>query len=132
MKQAKDRLELLYKQREAINNEIASLEHGIEGFAPLVESVRIGPGAGVTESVRQVLKRERNRVFAATEVRDELLNKGLSLEQKNPMATIHQILARLVNARLVTVHIHDGKNGYRWIGPDGKDDVMKRAKKTPK
>jgi predicted transcriptional regulator len=52
------------------------------------------------------------------------------MRQKNPLATIHQVLARLVEKGTVTVTIRNGVNCYRWIGEDGRDDVLKPATKS--
>jgi len=128
IKQAKDRLALLYEQRDAITNEIAALERGIEGFQPLAKSAWIGPSAGITESIRKVLSSEPHRLFSPVGIRDELLVQGVFLKQKNAMATIHQVLSRLVDKDLVKVRLYNGKNTYRWIGEDGRDDVMKRKR----
>jgi hypothetical protein len=129
IKQAKDRLELLYEQRNAIDNEIHALEKGIEGFAPLTRTAWLGPNAGITESIRRVLSSDSHRLYSPIEIRDELLNQGVSLKQKNAMATIHQVLSRLIEKDLVKISIDKGKNRYRWIGQDGKEDVMKPQQK---
>lgn len=128
IKQAKDRLALLYDQRDAISNEIAALERGIEGFQPLAKSAWIGPDAGITESIRKVVSSEAHRLFSPIEIRKELLLQGVRLAQKNSMATIHQVLSRLVEKGVVKVQISKGKNLYRWIGEDGRDDIMKRKR----
>ena len=126
IKQARDRLALLYQQREAITDEISNLERGIEGFAPLARNAWMGPEAGITQSVRQILSEEPHRVFAPVEIRNELLSKGVKLAQKNAMATIHQILSRLSAKGMVKVQIDKGKNRYRWVGEDGKEDVLRK------
>jgi hypothetical protein len=126
IQQAKDRLGLLYDQRDAISNEIAALERGIEGFQPLAKAAWIGPDAGITESIRKVVSGEPCRCFSPVEIRNELLVQGVKLTQKNSMATIHQVLSRLVEKGIVKVQISKGKNLYRWIGENGKDDVLKR------
>jgi uncharacterized protein (DUF2461 family) len=130
IKQARNRLELLYQQREAITNEISCLERGLQGFEPLAKAAWIGPAAGVTESIRQILSEAPRRFFSPTQIRDELLEKGVRMRQKNPLATIHQVLARLVEKGTVTVTIRNGVNCYRWIGEDGRDDVLKPATKS--
>ena len=126
IKQAQDRLALLYQQREAISEEIARLERGIDGFKPLAKSAWLGPSTGMTDAIRQVLSGDPHKMFAPVNIRQELLSKGVKLTQKNAMATINQVLSRLVEQGLVTVQIYGGKNHYRWIGQNGKDDVMKR------
>ena len=84
IKQARNRLELLYQQREAITNEISCLERGLQGFEPLAKAAWIGPAAGVTESIRQILSEAPRRIFSPTQIRDELLEKGVRMRQKKP------------------------------------------------
>jgi hypothetical protein len=131
LRAVRDRLEVLYREKVAIEDEISKLERGIEGFVPLAPSASAirWPAKGVTEATRVVLKGDPNGIFSPTQIRDELLGHGVPLRQKNPMATIHQVLARLVQNGEVTVHIFNGKNGYRWIGKEGKDDVMAKSKR---
>lgn len=130
IKQARNRLEVLYQQREAITNEISRLECGLEGFEPLAKAAWIGPAAGVTESIRLILRETPRRLFSPTQIRDELIAKGVRMQQKNPMATIHQVLARLVEKEMVKVTIRNGTNQYRWVGEGGRDDVMKQPTKS--
>ncbi len=124
LKTAQDRLETLYEQKAALESEISALEAGIKGFAPLVNQPALwrGPEVGITEAVSDVLKSTSSRAFSALEVREELLNRGVSLDQKNPLATIYQVLARLAErgAAIVTTH-EAGKNRYKWVeGWEGK------------
>ncbi|MGO9228168.1 MAG: hypothetical protein ACLQKA_02995 [Bryobacteraceae bacterium] len=130
MKQARDRLELLYRQQEAITDEISALERGIEGFKPLTKTAWLGPNAGITESVRQILSSDPHRLWTSVQIRDGLLFKGVKLTQKNAMATIHQVLSRLVDKDVVKVQVDKGKNHYRWVGLNGQDDVMKPPRKN--
>ncbi|HTC95965.1 MAG TPA: hypothetical protein VK699_21160 [Terriglobales bacterium] len=119
LKTAQDRLETLYQQKTAIENEISALEHGIKGFAPLVNqpSLWFGPEAGITDAVRAVLKTDPSRIFTATEVRNELVKRGILLRQQNPMATIHQVLARLVSKGTAKIFTYEpGRNCYKWAG----------------
>jgi|SRR6266566_575286 len=109
---AQERLELLYKQREAIDREIADLQRGIEGFTPLVKSMWAGPDAGITASVRKVFKRKDGKIWYPPQIRDELLAMGVKLTQKNPLATIHQILGRLVNGGEIRAYANNGRTGY--------------------
>src|ERR1700682_2768770 len=125
IKQAKDRLALLYEQKNALDNEIASLERGIEGFLPLAKGAWLGPSAGITESIRTLMSSKPNTLFTPVNIRDGLVLKGVALKQKNAMATIHQVLSRLVWKDVVKVTVDKGKNYYRWVGEGGKDDVMK-------
>jgi hypothetical protein len=118
LKQAQDRLEALYQYKVAIESEISRLEAGIKGFAPLVNQPTLwyGPDVGITDAVSAVLQSQPSRTFTATEIRDELLTRGVSLEQQNPMATIHQVLARLVERGAVIVTTHEAaRNRYKWV-----------------
>jgi hypothetical protein len=133
LKTAQDRLEFLYQQKVAIENEITQLEAGIKGFAPLVNQPSLwqGPGVGITDAITNVMKSKPSRLFSATEVRDEIVRLGVSLEQKNPMATIHQVLARLVERGAVTITAHDaGRNRYKWV--EGWEiEKFRRGKRRP-
>lgn len=117
LKAARDRLETLYQQKAAIESEISDLQRAIKGFAPLVKNPAkwFGPTSGITQSIRAVLKSDPARAFTATDIRDELLHRGVALRQKNPMATIHQILHRLVQSGTVKVFtLEPGRNHYQW------------------
>jgi len=119
LKGAQDRLETLYQQKTAIENEISLLERGIKGFAPLVNQPTLwyGPESGITEAVRAVLKSDPSRLYSAPEIRTELLNRGVMLTQQNPMATIHQVLSRLVSKKMARIYpLEPGRNHYQWVG----------------
>jgi hypothetical protein len=118
LKTAQDRLEALYHQKSAIETEISALEEGIKGFAPLVNQPALwrGPDVGITDAVSNILKAEPNKLFSAIDVRDELVKRGAGLSQKNPLATIYQVLARLVEKGAVIIMAHEpGKNRYKWV-----------------
>jgi hypothetical protein len=129
IKQAQDRLELLRIHRAAIEKEITRLEKGIEGLLPLAKSTWSGPEVGLTDAIRQVLRRENPRVFTPIEVRNALLVSGVNLGQNNPMASVHQILSRLAAYGEAEIILVNGKQGYRW-----KRDPLKpspRGRLTP-
>jgi len=116
--QARERLELLYDQKNAIENEIAALEKGIEGFLPLTKHAWLGPTAGLTDSVMKVFNGQPHKYWGAVEIRNELINRGMSLDQRNPIANIHQILARLHERGVIEPRVIEGKTRYRWsAGP---------------
>ncbi|MGO9093916.1 MAG: hypothetical protein ACLQGV_01720 [Bryobacteraceae bacterium] len=114
IKQAQGRLELLHSQRAAIEDEIANLERGIAGFRPLVKSMWAGPDAGITASIRNVFKRQPDRIWTPPEIRDELLRIGVNLSQKNPLATIHQILDRLLRSGYIKPLVVDSRTSYLY------------------
>lgn len=112
--QARDRLAQLKQQRTAIDTEIGKLERILTEVTPLTgeSTAWAGPDANITESMRQVVKGD-GRLWTPTAIRDELLNRGVKLDQKNPMATIHQIIARLEKDGLLRPVDVDGKTKYR-------------------
>jgi len=123
LKAAEGRLLQLRQQRANIDEEIAMLEAGLKGFAPLVETVSTweGPDAGLTESIRQIFK-ENPKFWSPTEIRDELINRGVKLIQRNPMAAIHQILARLTDKEIRRVDVA-GKAKYQTRLGESKSDT---------
>jgi hypothetical protein len=133
VKEAQDRLEKLYEQKVAIEQEIGALEGAIQGFGPLLQKPYrwLGTDTGITEAITAVFKVDPSRLFSPPEIRDELLRRGVSLEQKNPMATIHQILARLVERGAVMVISTDaGRNHYKWV-EGWETKKFNRPAKTP-
>lgn len=136
LKAAQDRLETLYQQKTAIESEISMLERGIKGFAPLVNQPALwyGPEAGITDAVRAVLKSDPSRLYSAPEVRDELLKRGVQLTQQNPMATIHQVLSRLVSKGVAKIYpLEPGRNHFQWAEGTGEEARgMKETTSGPK
>lgn len=133
LKAARDMLETLYQQKAAIEDEISQLQRAIQGFEPLVKNRAkwFGPTSGITHAIRALLKSESGRLFTATDIRDELLQRGVALRQKNPMATIHQILHRLVQSETVKVFTHEpGRNHYKWQ-TDAPANLSRRAVEPP-
>jgi len=118
LKTAQDRLEFLKAQRAAIDLEISKLEEGIRGFAPLTADMGAwsGPNAGITDAIRQLFRNNPKRLFAHTEIRDELLTRGVHLDQRNPMAAIHQIVRRLHEKGEINHIQGSGKPGFQWAG----------------
>jgi hypothetical protein len=115
LRQAQDRLESLYQQRAAIDEEIAGLQRGIEGFSPLVKKPAPWEGdtIGITEAVTRVFTDSPNQCFSPTAVRDALLLRAdVKLKQQNPLATIHQIIARLAARGVIKASMHDGRTLY--------------------
>jgi hypothetical protein len=96
LKVAKDRIEVLKAQRTALDAELAALEQSVRAFENLVDGKWTRIDSGLTDAIRGILSNHKGEPLSALRIRDELLNRGLPLDQKNPMAAIHQILARLV------------------------------------
>jgi hypothetical protein len=74
----------------------------------------INPDPGLTNSIRIVLQ-NANRPLTPVEVRDELLNIGLSFaDNKNPLATIHKVLKRLELKEEIENVPEGEKTTYQW------------------
>lgn len=112
--QAKARLVQLEQQRTAIDTEISKLKRILGEVTPLTEESTAweGPDAGITESMRQIFRTDA-RLWGATAIRDELINRGIAMNQQNPMATIHQVLARLEKEGLIRRVDVAGKAKYQ-------------------
>ena len=96
LKVARDRIEALKAQRAGLESELAALEQSVQAFENLVDGKWTRIDSGLTDAIRGILSSQRGAPLSALRIRDELLKRGLPLDQKNPMAAIHQILARLV------------------------------------
>ncbi len=124
---AEDRLSLLKRQRADLDAEITTLENGIKAFAPLVEEKVFSQGVigeGLTDIIRRMFADNPTTAFAPTGIRDDLLSRGIILGQTNPLAVIHQILARLKAKDLIEPIEYQGKTYYRR-----KDSLSPTARK---
>ena len=115
--QARERLAFLHEERDRIDQEIALLEGALPALNPLSAAIWSREDAGLTESIRQVLRGETNQLFSPPEIRDELVRRRFPLNQRNPMAVIHQILSRLVSRGEVQSTVIEGRTRYRNAQP---------------
>lgn len=140
------RLELvkLLGEREHIDKRILNLRQILSGFesladdeeAPVNEAAvaAIGKALGITDAIRHVLQSQFPRPMAPREVRDELLRLGANLRPlSNQMASIHNILKRLVPNEAEAVVDADGKTKYRSrsrlsVVAFDKQTLLERAK----
>jgi hypothetical protein len=116
LKQAEDRLAYLHQQRYLIDAEIFQLQRGIASFKPLAEDLEAwrGMDVGFTQAVRDIVSVFPTNGVAATAIRDEMVNRGVKLEQANPLAAIHQTLARLMEKEEIEeIPQATGKPKYR-------------------
>jgi hypothetical protein len=115
LKKANARMEKLLEQKAEIDKEIGALELAILGFAPMANQPIPwrNPHVGLTETIVAIFKSSPNRIYAPPVVRDELLRRKVPLKQKNPLATIHQILARLADRKVIRpITGPNGRTGY--------------------
>jgi hypothetical protein len=137
LKTAQGRLETLYEQKALIEKEIEALKIGTRFFAGFAREPGqwINPGIGITEAITELFKSNPTRCFTAPLIRDELLKRGIPLKQKNPLATIHQVIARLIERKgggLVEVISDGGRSFFVWKkGMDTlREEGLKATQKT--
>jgi hypothetical protein len=129
LKTAKERLEELYQQREDVDREITALQRGIEGFSPLVK--REVPwrqeSVGMTEAVTKVFAENPSQLMTPVQVRDVMRATGIELKQENPLANIHQTIARLIARGFVRPYMMDGRTFYRYDPELAKQEQIMRG-----
>jgi len=121
---ARQELERLLEQREEIDKRISQLKQSIVALAPLAEEqdllAEIVKGwmgeMGITDAIREVLKSSGD-ALTAMEVKDQLVRTGTSLrDYKNPLASIHAVLKRLVESdEAIADTDTEGNATYQWI-----------------
>jgi hypothetical protein len=119
LKTAEDRLSLLKRERAVLDEEIAKLETGLRAFAPLSDGASARAKGSVkenlTEAVRRIFVDCPNTALAPTGIREDLRLRGFVLDQENPLAVIHQILARLKEKKFIEPVDYQGKTYYRLV-----------------
>jgi hypothetical protein len=130
LKTAQARLETLYEQKAIIDKEIQTLTMGVRFFAPFAKQPDrwVNPDIGITEAITEVFKSQPTRLFTAPLIRDELLSRGIPLKQKNPLATIHQVIARLIQRKKVEPFTDHAKTSFIW--KEGMEGVRKESAKA--
>jgi hypothetical protein len=123
------RLKALIALREVIDREVKGLEDAkgilkpfyevpeISSIPSIEEFVEAGK-PGITDAVRAALRTNANRKLTATQVRDVMVSQGFDLgkdKYKNAMATIHEVLRRLIDAKQVTPSTQDNERSFQWI-----------------
>jgi hypothetical protein len=133
-----DRVALL-QQREALDQKIKALDDAIKiletvyrpvGDDPLATLTNGFTGAdipdlGLTSAVERVLMELPGLPFPPTRVRDTLVSRRFKLSGDNPMASIHQVLKRLV-ARIDGPFVAEEVNGQTVYKYDQARDIDHR------
>src|SRR5713101_2121208 len=71
--------------------------------------------AGVTESIRKILRRNRSALFP-TQIRDALEMMGIEgSSPKNLLIHVHKVLGRLLENDEIAQEPREGKMAYRWL-----------------
>lgn len=115
----------LLPRRDSLNREIAGLEQAIEILKPVYgDDVASGTEItafaelGITDAVRETLRAVAPNRLTAMQVRDALVKSGFDLsEYSNPMAIIHQVLRRLIDAgQVVFVSSPESEKAlFEWV-----------------
>ena len=139
----------LQRQREQKQKEVDSLDERMEkvrqgalGLAALVNidferikrdhprlfSEEHDPKLGITEAVKMAL-RETDGILSPKEIKDRVLRISPAVAgHKNPMASIHAVLRRLVDADEVFMAVYEetGRTVYGWVGDNMDRQTIKR------
>jgi hypothetical protein len=119
---------------EALNQEIVRLEQAVSSLNPLTSNehvtfhvgVRVEGIAsmGLADACREILKQSPT-YRTARGIRDSLRDSGYNLEQhSNPLASIHGVLKRFVEAKEVELLETEGKSRYRFVTKSPKPKVI--------
>jgi hypothetical protein len=137
LQREKAELERSVEERE---KQIAVLARTVNFLAPLVGEQPAPAGdaegaqAGMTGSIREILK-NAPEPLTASEIRDSLESLGFDMKSySNPLATIHTVLRRLADANEVeTTHEMAPGKRYAFVMPfrgvhlgTGKDDQVEK------
>ena len=133
-------------QSVQLSKEIEALQQAVKVLKPIYADftdhfhVEMEDVIGITDAVRVAL-RVSGEKLTAPQVRDAIASRGFNLGRyTNAMATIHQVLRRLVDARQVqSESVGESKATYQWIaGHIGSpnmalvDAVVKRSAQEKK
>jgi len=122
------RLNALIALRELLNREIGGLQDAQKILKPLYEMREVASipsieefveasEIGITDSVRAALRNNAGRKLTAMQVRDVMVVGGFDLSKekyKNPMATIHQVIRRLVDSGQVRSYPQGNDRVFQW------------------
>ena len=128
LESAHARLEALYEQKGSIEREITALQLAIRGFIPLAKDRQrwVDPDVGITQAITTVMESDTSRLWTAPSVRDELVSRGIALKQKNPLATIHQVLTRLADRGEVRPMTFDERTRYKWATEEELEEFKRQ------
>jgi hypothetical protein len=75
---------------------------------------------GLTESVREALKRADNEFLSPPQIRDRVVDLNPAIaKHRSPMASVHAVLRRLgESGEILGVTWNDGRTAYAWAGTD--------------
>ena len=116
---AQDELVDAMRQQEVLTHRIRKLQDDIVHLAALCGESVTDPlkDWGLTDAIRYVIGKAQPKTLTATGVRDALVADGYDIsEYSNVMASIHQVLKRLLKKGEILTGIArpDGEKRYVW------------------
>ena len=113
------KLELRLREVRERSEALGKAAQGLAGLVGEEEEESIG----ITDAIRETLKRDSDRVWTPRNVRIRLKMEKFPIEKyQNPLAVIHTTLKRLEVQGEVTLTKKDGKTYYKWDEPTGITD----------
>jgi DNA-binding PadR family transcriptional regulator len=113
---------------DAVDSELARIKWAVKGIANLCDAhpekeyphlfpEDVSPDVGFTDAIREILNADAGFTYhSPVSVRNVLEKNGFDLKKyKNPLASIHTILKRLVKQGQAKSRVIDGKVGYTGI-----------------
>jgi hypothetical protein len=129
LENAKAELEGLLEQRAELDRKIKAVQEAIKLFEPIYATVESQiqrvqqfmlmedmENIGITQAVERALMSVPDIFLPPTSVRDKLVDANFKLVGENPMASIHQVLKRLVarDKSPFVAEEHQGQTLYKY------------------
>jgi hypothetical protein len=112
---AKAEITELRTERARLDTRIAGLEHTVRALGALLNEPAAMPRLGLTAGIKAALKDVEGSGLYPTTVRTRLLEAGVVLPARNPMASVHAVLKRLAADGYAEAQVIDGKRAYFWV-----------------
>ena len=121
------RIKDLVTKREEIDRELTGLQEAKKVLTPIygqplqsipsIEAFIEARDVGITDAVRGALRLNYPNRLTATQIRDVVESHGFDLKKyRNAMATIHQVLKRLVeDSKQVDASVEGDEKFFQWI-----------------
>lgn len=117
---AKAEIAALRAERANLDIRISGLEQTVRALGALLDEPVAAPALGLTAGIKAALKAVEGSGLYPTTVRTRLLEAGVVLPGKNPMASVHAVLKRLAADGYAEAQVIDGKRAYFWMSDNPK------------
>jgi hypothetical protein len=126
LRDIEEKLKNRFAQRDALDREICDLQEAKRLLSPYfdapvttaIETSFNPPDMGITDAVREAVRLSGSRMLTAIQIRDIVASRGFDLSKyNNAMATVHQIIKRLVDSEEIEGPLPRGNEKvFRWRG----------------